>query len=460
MKELKRLKVRFVLIIMGMLLAVTSAIFAGIYGTMHRAESQQAIRMLEELAARDGSSPRRIRPNGFFPEEPPVSMDRDMLDDLIRQLEGRSDGNPAEFAMFRNSMSLRLDTQGQLLSLSGAGGIFQRNDAENPLQALTEEEQNSLQVMIAQILSEDRRSGTLDRNGTAYRYLVSEKPYGRIITLLDRSLELATLNRLLSTLVLTGGIGLVLLFLASLFLAERAIVPMRRAWERQKQFIADASHELKTPLTVIAANTDVVLANRQEPVSTQEKWLGYIRMETERMAKLVNDLLNIAKLDASEDKRLFLPFNLSEAVQSACLPLESLSFEAGRRLLVELQPNLTFTGEETCLSQAVGILVDNAIKHASGAGDIMVRLQREKESGKIKITVQNPGEPIPREETERIFERFYRRDASRARETGGYGLGLSIAKSIVERHGGTISVESQSKGINTFTITLPQRKGQ
>jgi hypothetical protein len=154
---------------------------------------------------------------------------------------------------------------------------------------------------------------------TDYRYLLAAKPYGQIIVLLDRSLEIATARRLLSILLLTGGVGLVLLFLASLFLAERAIVPMRKAWERQKRFIADASHELKTPLTVIAANTDVVLGNRQETVASQDKWLGYIRSETERMSKLVNDLLNIAKLDATETEPVTQPFNLQmSSWQPAC----------------------------------------------------------------------------------------------------------------------------------------------
>ena len=465
MKELKRLKYRFVLIVMALLFAVTSAVFAGIYYTMHRAETAQSMRMLEELAGRDGGAPRRIHPAGDLPlldgqtDAGKNTSPTDGKRPYVGPFDGFADGSPTDFAMFRNSFSIRIDTRGSILSLNSAGGFFQREGSDSFMETLTESEREGLSAAVARILAGDARSGTVTMEETPYRYLRTEKPYGQIITLLDRSLEVATLNRLLSTLLLLGGMGLVLLFLVSLFLAERAIQPVRKAWERQKQFIADASHELKTPLTVIAANTDVILSNRNDTVASQAKWLGYIRTETERMSKLVSDLLNIAKIDASESKPLPLPFDLSEAVASVCLPLESLAFESGRTLMAALQPGIPYLGDKAGIQQAVGILVDNAIKHASGAGDIHVTLQREKESGKILISVRNPGEGIPKEEANRIFERFYRLDASRARNTGGYGLGLSIAKSVVERHGGTIAVDCSPDGQTTFTILLPHRKG-
>jgi signal transduction histidine kinase len=474
MKELRRLKYRFVLIVMAMLFTITSAVLAGIYFTMTRAETQLAVRMMTEMAERDGGAPREPRPddNDFDPK--PVPENRSPLVDVTRRFSGFEDGSPAEFAMFRNSFSIRLDAEGNILSLNSAGGFFQRAGAADAMDALSADEQANLAEAVSLILNSNRadtrmpgnasengtpRSGTLTMDDTDYRYLLAAKPYGQIIVLLDRSLEIATARRLLSILLLTGGVGLVLLFLASLFLAERAIVPMRKAWERQKRFIADASHELKTPLTVIAANTDVVLGNRQETVASQAKWLGYIRSETERMSKLVNDLLNIAKLDATETEPVTQPFNLSDVVVAACLPLESLAFESGRSLITEVQPNLTYAGDADSLQQVVGILVDNAVKHASGEGDILVSLVREPETGRMKLSVRNPGAGIPAAESERIFERFYRPDASRARETGGYGLGLSIAKSVVERHGGTISVGSTPDGQTTFTIVLPHRKG-
>ena len=453
MKELKKLKYRFVLIVMVLLFTVTGGVFTGIYYTMYRAESMQSMRMLEELADRDGGAPKRTRPIDSLP------IQKDSLDDRFRPLDGFADGNPADYAMFRNSFSIRLDAQGTILSLNSAGGFFQRAGSDNTVETLTDSELEGLTTAVATILSDKKRSGTLMMEETPYRFLIANKPYGKIITLLDRSLEVATLNRLLSILLISGSIGMVLLFLVSLFLAERAIQPMRKAWARQKQFIADASHELKTPLTVIAANTDVILSNRDDTVAGQAKWLGYIRTETDRMSKLVNDLLKLAKLDASETKPLHLPFNLSEVVASACLPLESLAFESGRVLQCHMQPDISYCGEEAGIQQAVGVLVDNAIKHATGEGDISVTLQRDKDSGKIRISVQNPGDGIPKEEATRIFERFYRLDASRARDTGGYGLGLSIAKSVVERHGGTISVESSPEGKTTFTILLPHRKG-
>ena len=458
MKELKRLKYRFVIIVMAMLFTVTGTVFAGIYYTMARAESWQAVRMMQDLAERDGGAPRlpRQESNGFEPKS--IREIPSMPNDATHRFSGFQDGTPTEFAMFRNSFSIRLDMDGDILSLNSAGGFFQRAGAADLMDSLSASEQTELTGTVSHILARKRESGTLVMGGTNYRFLIADKPYGQIIVLLDRSLEIATQHRLLSTLLVTGGIGLILLFLVSLFLAERAITPMRKAWERQKRFIADASHELKTPLTVIAANTDVVMGNLEETVASQSKWLGYIRLETDRMSKLVNDLLKIAKLDATESKPVVQPFNLTETVAAACLPLESLAFESGRALVADLQPNLAYEGDADSLQQVVGILIDNAIRHASGDGDIHVSLSQEKESGKITLTVRNPGKGIPDDKAERIFERFYRLDASRTRDTGGYGLGLAIAKTVVEQHGGTISVTGGSGTQISFVIILPNRK--
>ncbi len=530
MKELRKLKYRFVLIVMALLFTVTTAVCAGIYLTMYRSGERQANSMLEELARRDGREPSRMRPpngldklfrdpvgdasgsvgtagggradstgmntgntgnsgntgntgnSGFagkadagadvadMPVPPqegtPAAPSGDGAQTpalaglaAVFGFDGFVPGNAFDIAMFRNSFSIRLDSKDAITSISSFSRNFTGDGEADDISELMGEDLDALNGAIRDIISHGRERGRITLNGTSYQYFTMEKAYGRIISLLDRSMETDTLNRLLSTLLLIGGIGLVVLFLVSLYLAERAIRPVGKAWEKQKRFIADASHELKTPLTVIAANTDVIFSNRTETVASQSKWLGYIQSETQRMSKLVNDLLMIAKLDAGENKPLFLPFDLSEAVTAACLPLESLAFEAGRELVTDIMPGVTYVGEETGIRQTVGILVDNAIKHATGEGNVQVTLRREGDSGRIRIAVSNPGEGIPKEDRERIFERFYRLDASRARETGGYGLGLSIAKSVMERHGGSIQVHSEPKGLTVFTMVLPPRKG-
>lgn len=455
MKELRKLKRRFVLIVMVLLFTVTAAVFAGIYLAMYRSGEQMSYSMLADLARRDGHASSKMRPPNGTDKEPPSSSGLD----AAFGFEGFVPGNAFDNAMFRNSFSIRLDGSGSITSISSSGRNVSNSEGSTSIEEILGEDLETLNTTVTGILTANRDRGRVTINGISYQYYTMEKDYGRIISMLDRSMETDTLNRLLSTLLLIGGIGMVVLFLVSLYLAERAIRPVGKAWEKQKRFIADASHELKTPLTVIAANTDVILSNRNETVASQGKWLGYIQSETHRMAKLVNDLLMIAKLDAGENKPLFLPFDLSEAVTDACLPLESLAFEAGRELITDIPPDVTYVGEETGIRQTVGILVDNAIKHAVGDGNIQVTMHRDGENGRIRIAVSNPGEGIPKDDIDRIFERFYRLDASRARETGGYGLGLSIAKSVMERHGGSIQVQSEPKGLTVFTLVLPPRKG-
>jgi len=462
MKELKKLKVRFVLIIMSMLLSVTSAIFGGIYLTMREGGDRQATRLLEDLVRHDGMMPgrepryddqtRQTDDGGkeIPPENPAIDVPG------IPSIFGTASTNAAsDSALLRNSFAVRRDMEGRILSLSQDKGCFPGSSTSTAQTDLLGDDRTSLESALDSISALDRSHGVMEINGISYRYLVSEKPYGTVTAFLDRSLENETLSRLLSSLLLIGGIGMILLFLASLYLADRAIRPVGKAWERQKRFIADASHELKTPLTVIAANADVVLSNPKDTVAAQSKWLGYIKSETEQMAKLVNDLLTIAKLDASEDKHAFLSFELSECVTNASLPHESLAFEKGRILELDIAPDIQYVGEESGIRQAVGILVDNAVKHSTGTGNILVSMKKEKESGRIRIEVSNPGDGIPKDEWHRIFERFYRLDSSRARESGGYGLGLSIAKTIVDRHGGDLSVHSVPQSMTTFTMLLP-----
>jgi signal transduction histidine kinase len=203
-------------------------------------------------------------------------------------------------------------------------------------------------------------------------------------------------------------------------------------------------------LTVILANTDIVLSSRDKTVAQQQKWIDYIKIEAQRMTSLVNNLLFLAKADDSVDKVILSDINLSDTVWSCILPFESVAFENGKTIDSQIENNVIVKGDEGKLKQLIGILVDNAIKYSSEKGIITVSLSRSQD--KIKLSVSNNGEPIPEDQLGHIFERFYRVDKSRAREKGGYGLGLSIAKNIIEMHNGLIKVES-TKGKGTkFTI--------
>ncbi|WP_363315573.1 sensor histidine kinase [uncultured Flavonifractor sp.] len=244
-------------------------------------------------------------------------------------------------------------------------------------------------------------------------------------------------------------------FFVGLFLSSLALRPAERAWKQQRQFVADASHELKTPLTVILANTGIVLAHPEDTVAAQSKWLEYTQEEARQMKGLVEDLLFLAKSDATGQPFHPAEADLSELVQGCLLPFEPVAFEAGVALEARVEPALTLTGDEGQLRRLVRILLDNAIKYAGPQGTVTLELARQQD--KLRLSVRNTGAPIPPEHLPHLFERFYRADAARDRSQGGYGLGLAIAKAIVEHHRGTITVSSRAETGTVFTVLLPRR---
>ncbi len=219
------------------------------------------------------------------------------------------------------------------------------------------------------------------------------------------------------------------------------VKPVELSFERQKQFIADASHELKTPLSVIIASSDALLDDPKE-----SKWLKNIHSEAERMNMLITDLLDLSITERKEEN--FSKINLSKIVLLSVLTFEGLAFEKNIKFDYDITPNIEMVMNENQIRQLIEILLDNAIKHSDKKGIVTIKLKKE---GNITLTVTNQGEAIPSGEEEKIFERFYRADKSRNREDNRYGLGLAIAKNIVLNHKGKISAASKD-GYTTFKV--------
>ena len=283
----------------------------------------------------------------------------------------------------------------------------------------------------------------------SYAYMIQLKSYGKIIVFLDVSQYHRTGTTLFFTTLFMGIIAIILFTLLSLGLSFWLVKPVKENFERQKRFISDASHELKTPLAVISANTDVL-----ESEIGENKWLTYIRSESQRMSELVNELLTLARLDDKSGHKLIMTeINLSDLVLMTALPFESTVFEMGKKFDVDVQPDIKCRGDESALKHILTILIDNAVKYSAEHGEISVKLYNQ--SNKHIIEVYNTGEGIKPENLSKIFERFFRQDESRNSKTGGYGLGLSLAKSSVAAHGGKISVQSEYGKWVRFTVTLP-----
>ncbi|ATW25152.1 sensor histidine kinase [Candidatus Formimonas warabiya] len=286
--------------------------------------------------------------------------------------------------------------------------------------------------------------------GNGQEYTVVEDKYQ--IVFLDVTASRQTLFRLLTTLIFVGFMMLFVIFIISLYFANRAIKPIAEAWEKQKQFVADASHELKTPLSIINANYDALLANQEETIKSQLKWLGYIRIGTDRMTKLVNDLLSLAKIEDIHSETGKMPFNISTAIHDVMLSMEAVMMEKGIHLSPSIEPDIIVKSDSEKVKQAVTILFDNAIKYTNEKGQIGVSLIKSKRQ--VIFSIRNSGKGIAKQDLPKVFDRFYRADPSRAHEGGGYGLGLSIVKTILDRLGGEIHATSEEDGFTTFTFTL------
>lgn len=311
----------------------------------------------------------------------------------------------------------------------------------------------TLQNAINTIYESNKNNGKIKIDDYTYKYEKrSFRGYSKIV-LLNISSEENLKIRLIQIFVLAGSISLILLLIISVYLTNKSIEPIKETFNRQKQFIADASHELKTPLTIIKTNTSLLLSNPEDTIRNQSKWIKYIDSQSDRMSELINEMLSLAKLDAEDNKLMFSSINLSNMIESMLLTFDAVIFENKITLNTNINKNIIINANEESIKKLFNILMDNAVKYTNKEGYISVNLVTDK--SKARLIIKNTGEGIPKDKLNKIFERFYRADDSRDRETGGYGLGLSIAKSIVDQHKGKIYASSNLNKDATFTVDLP-----
>jgi len=312
------------------------------------------------------------------------------------------------------------------------------------------EDTAALKEILALCMEQDSDSGTLP--DYHLRYLRQDNGLFLKIAFVDISMELATVRRTLGSYLRVALLSLLLLFAVSCILARWAVRPVERAWDQQRQFLSDASHELKTPLTVILSNAEML--NAAELPERPARWADNIRSEARQMRSLVEQMLTLARADNAVTTAVLSEQSLSELASDCALSFEPVAFEAGKRLHYKIAEDISVSGDAKQLRELVGILLDNAIRYSPDRSEVGLSLQ--KKDRHAVLTVSNPGEPIPPAELRRLFERFYRRDPSRG-ECAGFGLGLPIARTIAEAHGGTIRAESDEFSTR-FIVTLPMNK--
>ena len=346
---------------------------------------------------------------------------------------------PSEDArMFRHDEPYKLSTF-YSVAFSKSGEILKVDNGKNDFKS-----EDDIISYAQDILSGGKSFGRADN----LMFMTQQKEGYTLVAFIDSTVTDNSMNMLLRNILILGGASIIVLFFVSVFLAGKIVKPLEENDKRQKQFVSDAGHELKTPVSVISANCELLARQTGE-----NEWLSNIQYENERMGVLIKQLLDLSR---AENSRLPMEkIDLSKLVIGQELPFESIAFEKELTIDCDIEDNIYVSGNSVQLNQLVAILLDNAISHSNNSNQIEIKLKSEHHNA--VLTVINAADEIPEEKLKHIFERFYRIDETRNSEDNHYGLGLSIAKAIAEAHKGTIKALCR-EGKVVFTVELPIQK--
>ncbi|MCI5648733.1 MAG: HAMP domain-containing histidine kinase [Fusicatenibacter sp.] len=338
-----------------------------------------------------------------------------------------ADGPEADFTI--RFFAVRCDNKEQIVRVS-----------EDHISAV---DTDAIEKYTRQVLSEDRQKGYCDQ----YRYMVKKEDTGVIIVFLNVSDDWRFVKSLLWVSLVIALISLILVFFLVVIFSNKAIRPYTRNIERQKRFITDASHELKTPLTSIATSADILAMEYEE-----DEWIANIQKQTVRLSRLVSDLVTLSRLDEEIPFPDETVFSVSDAAWEIAEPFASLAKAEEKNYTQKIEENLKMTGDQAALQQMLSILLDNALRYSGEGGEIHLEIYRR--YGRICMEVYNTCDLLDTTDLNRLFDRFYRPDESRSRNTGGNGIGLSMAQAIAESHGGKITVKSKNGKDILFRVVL------
>ena len=424
---IKRLRLRMTAMVIAVLVLVSAGIVLATHLANERNIAAQAEETLSALAESPGAS-------DFRKETPPPKPDED--DDgnrFGRKNDRRGDGGqPPEIRSGRDAAAAGLSNSYTII-LNEDGSVASWTSDRADMYT-----DRQVAEIAESALADGRECG---RVGTQF-YRRTET--GLIV--LDARLDFLSASGVLRSTILIAAASCLLLSLLAWLLIRRMVQPVEDAFTRQKQFVSDASHELKTPLAVISANAEVL-----EQEIGENEYLGYIRSEVHRTDTLVNNLLTLARMDRGAEAAMGR-FDLSRALLDVTLPFESTVYEAGKTMETDIPEGIDCTGNEDMVKQLAVILLSNALKYSDDGGRIEVSLKVRGKQRELRVF--NTGKAIAPEDQEHIFDRFWRADPAHGRETGGHGLGLAIARTIVDAHRGKIAADSREGFGTAFTVTL------
>lgn len=378
-----------------------------------------------------------------------VRTDADLTLDLLVENDGRfpmrnDKFGPGKFVPEHMDLSPELPYQSRFfsVSISDDGSIVSAD-----LESIAAIDESKARDMALEAMEKRHDRGFIGN----YRYAVLRSAGETQLIFLDCTNGLSTFRTFLLQSCCISAAGLLAVFILILLLSGRIIRPIAESYEKQKRFITDAGHEIKTPITIIDADTEVL-----EMELADNEWLQDIRQQTKRLASLTNDLIYLSRMDEAQTQLQLIDFPFSDLVAETAQSFQSLAKAQGKTFDVQITPMLTMSGEEKSLRQLVSVLLDNALKYTPEGGHIGLNLQK---SGKLlRLAVENTAEQLEKGDLDRLFDRFYRTDQSRNAKTGGYGLGLSIAKAVVTAHKGRISASSPDGRSLTIEVLLPSQQ--
>lgn len=312
-------------------------------------------------------------------------------------------------------------------------------------------DEDILPQILAEAVAQEERFGTLHNYHAIYYCSGSGTPYK--IALASTSYITHSMLRLAAMLLAIWVGAMVCFLLVSIQLSKVAVRPMEEAIQREKQFVADASHDLKTPLSVILANNSILMENPEAPVGSLKRWTDSTQNAAKKMQQLIGEMLTLADVERPDVPAATENVDIASVTTKAALQLESLAYEKNVALETEIPEQITLRANADYLQRIAASLIENAIKYEPSGGQVFVRLTAAKR--KVSLEVQNRSTVIAEEDLPHVFDRFYRGDKSRQAQTGGHGLGLAITKQMVERLGGHISAKSSAESGTVFSVTFP-----
>lgn len=431
---IRRLRITFVIIAVCSFTVVLAVIMGVINLVSYNRIDANASRVLGILAENEGSFPLTLRDERLMEDRP---LDERLLDDAPREERPLDDRPPME--KFRPlPPETPYETRFFTALFGDDGQIVALNTRS--IAAITADEA----VEYAFRAREGSRESGYDG---VYKYLTTETARGTLIVFLDCTRDLTAFRSFLMISIVVSAIGIAAVFAILVVLSKVAVKPVAESYEKQRQFITDASHEIKTPLTIIAANTEVL-----EISGGENEWTESIKKQVRRMSDLTAGLITLSRMDEQSRALVTMDFSLSDAVVDGIEPFLALAAMRNKAFNCDIQGSISYDGNEESIRQLVSILADNAIKHSSERSTIQVTLKKRGRYNELVFS--NRVDSINKGNLNVIFERFYRGDSSRSSTVGGYGIGLSIAKAIVTAHRGRIRAESPDGKSIAITVQL------